>query len=96
MSAIQVLCGCLAPMLYQYCHTAGRAVSFVARRGISAGSPRLRWARFVHDRLCAATLLQFAVRLLVVLPVAAGVVVLLSDILPAEFLPAPKLLLGGG
>ena len=83
-TTVQVLCGCLAPMLYHYCRTARHALDFAARRGISAGSPRLRWYRFVHTRLCATTWLP--VRLLVVLPVTLGVVVLLSDVLPAEYL----------
>ena len=95
MSLIQVLFGCLAPMLYHHCHTAGLAVDYARRRGISPDSPHLRWARFVHARLCATTWLQVLIRLLVVLPVAAGVVVLLSDILPAESAP-PTRLFGGG
>ena len=87
-SAIQVMCGCLAPMLYHYCQNASAAIQYAEQQGISEGGPRLRWARFVHDRLCATT--HLPVRLLAVLPVTAGVVVLLSDILPAEFVP-PKL-----
>ena len=83
-TTVQALCGCLAPMLYHYCHTAGHALDFAERHGISADSPRLRWYRFVHNRLCATTWLP--VRLLVVLPVTVGVVVLLSDVLPAEYL----------
>ena len=92
-ASIQVLCGCLAPMLYHFCQDAGFAVQYAEQRGISPGSPRLRWARLVHNRLCATAWLP--VRLLAVLPVTAGVVVLLSDILPAEFVPAPALFGGG-
>ena len=87
-AAIQVLCGCLAPMLYHFCQNATSAIQYAEQRGIIEASPTLRWHRFVHTRLCATTYLP--VRLLAVLPVAAGVVVLLSDIMPAEFVP-PKL-----
>ena len=71
-------------MLYHYCRSARHALDYAQRHGISPDSPRLRWARFVHTHVYATTWLQVIIRLLVVLPVTAGVMLVLTDILSAD------------
>jgi len=73
---MQTVCGCLAPMMLHYCNRAVHAMRFAEQRGIPRAPRRCLW---VHDRVCRVAYLPS--RLLVLLPVTAGILVVLSQVL---------------
>jgi len=77
MAVLQILSGCVAPMLYHFCHQAKHAVRFAEQHGIDGRDGRLPRARVVQHRLCSVAYLPS--RMLVLLPLVAGILVMLSQ-----------------
>ena len=75
--SMQLVCGCLAPLVYHHCKHAANAARFARERGISGDSRRRRWVDYVHRHVC--TTAGLPMRLLVAVPLVAGAAVIITD-----------------
>ena len=76
---VQLVCGCLAPLLLHTCKNARRAVAFAEQHSISRANRRRR--RMVWVRRYVCTTAQLPAALLATAPLLAGVVLLVPDVL---------------
>jgi len=81
LTVLQILCGCVAPQLVRACSHAAHALRFAQQHGmdINAARGRLGWERVMHSRVCSVAYMP--IRLLVLLPLTAGLLILLSQTL---------------
>ena len=82
-TSLQILTGWLAPILFHLCDGTRQTLRFARERGVSDANPRLRRARAVDRLLCTRT--PVPLRMLALLPVVAGMVLLLTNAATPEF-----------